>query len=288
MGFTMAEHIFLKNEFLTVDISTMGAEIQSVLDKDGVERMWNGDAQFWTGRAPVLFPFAGGMKDDYFLYRGKKYPIAKHGFARRKEFKLEDANEQCATFLLDEKIADYPFDYALRVRYTLKDDAIEVNYIVSNNGCDHMYYAVGCHEAYMAMGGIENYSLIFEKEETLLNYPLENNCVGHNPEQLTFNEKVLPLKEEFFAIDALMFLEVNSRSVTLVNSMNEKKVKVDFPGFDYLLVWKKPGAPFLAIEPWHNAPEFEDAGHELITKTGIVHLFAGEEKTHTHVITFMG
>lgn len=284
----MAEHILLKNDFLTVDISTMGAEIQSVLDKDGTERIWNGDAQFWTGRAPVLFPFAGGMKDDYFLYRGKKYAIAKHGFARRKEFKAETVTENSATFLLDEPVADYPFDYALRLRYTLEGNAIKVDYIVSNNGNDHMYYSVGCHEAYMAPGGVENYRLVFDKEETLLNYPLEANCVGHVPEQLTCNEKVLPLKEEYFAVDALMFLEVNSRGVTLENSLNEKKVRVDFPGFDYLLVWKKPNAPYVAIEPWHNAPEFVDAGHELITKTGIVHLFAGEEKTHTHLITFIG
>ena len=284
----MAEHILLKNDFLTVDISTMGAEIQSVLDKDGTERIWNGDAQFWTGRAPVLFPFAGGMKDDYFLYRGKKYAIAKHGFARRKEFKAETVTENSATFLLDEPVADYPFPYALRVRYTLQDNAIAVDYIVSNNGDDDMYYAVGCHEAYMAPGGIENYRLVFDQEETLLNYPLENNCVGHIPEQMTDKEKVLDLKEEFFAVDALMFLEIRSRAVTMENTLNEKKIRVDYPGFEHLLVWKKPNSPFLAIEPWLNEPEFEDAGHELISKTGIVHLEPREEKAHHHLITFIG
>lgn len=284
----MDHHVFLQNEHLKVEISPLGAEIQSILDKDGTQRLWNGDAAYWTGRAPVLFPFAGGMKDDYFLYRGKKYPIAKHGFARRKLFRAEEVTENTATFLLDEPIADYPFAYALRVRYTLMENAILVDYIVTNNGDDDMYYGIGCHEAYMTPGGVEHYRVVFDKKENLLNYPLENNCVGHVPTQMTFNEQVLPLKEEYFAIDALMFLEVRSRSVTLESDLNDKKVKVDFDGFDRLLIWKKPGAPFVAIEPWHNCPEFEDAGHELITKTGIVHLNPGEEKTHTHRITFIG
>ena len=35
--------VTLKNEELTVKISTLGAEIQSIEDKNGVERLWQGD-----------------------------------------------------------------------------------------------------------------------------------------------------------------------------------------------------------------------------------------------------
>lgn len=284
----MDHHVLLQNNCLKVTISPLGAEIQSILDKNGVERLWNGDEQYWTGRAPVLFPFAGGMRDGVYLYRGKEYPMAKHGFARRKLFALECANETSATFLLNEKVADYPFDYELRVRYTLHENEIQVDYLVKNAGCDDMYYGIGCHEAYMAPGGVEHYRLVFEKDELLCNYPLEGNNIGHTPVPMLNNEKVLPLKEEYFAIDAMVFLEVRSRSVTMENDLNGQKVRVDYPGFDRLLVWKKPGAPFVAIEPWHNAPDFVDAGHALIAKPGIVHLIPGEEKVHTHTIAFIG
>ena len=53
--------IEIKNERLTAVFSTHGAELQSLRDQNGVERIWQGDPAFWTGHAPVLFPVAGGM-----------------------------------------------------------------------------------------------------------------------------------------------------------------------------------------------------------------------------------
>ena len=41
----MDPHVFLQNEHLKVEISPLGAEIQSILDKDGTQRLWNGDAE---------------------------------------------------------------------------------------------------------------------------------------------------------------------------------------------------------------------------------------------------
>ena len=41
------ENIHIFNEELSVEISPLGAEIQSVVDKNGVERMWQGDPNVW-------------------------------------------------------------------------------------------------------------------------------------------------------------------------------------------------------------------------------------------------
>ena len=65
--------VTLKNEELTVKISTLGAEIQSIEDKNGVERLWQGDPAIWKGRAPILFPVAGGFKDDGYELDGQWY-----------------------------------------------------------------------------------------------------------------------------------------------------------------------------------------------------------------------
>ena len=48
--------ITIKNQFLTVDISTTGAEIQSARDWSGKEYIWQGDPAFWNKHAPILFP----------------------------------------------------------------------------------------------------------------------------------------------------------------------------------------------------------------------------------------
>lgn len=279
--------ILLKNDDLTVEISPLGAEIQRIVDKNGVDRLWNGDPQFWTGRAPVLFPIAGGMKDGGFIYDGQKYPMKKHGFARRLLFQIERAGECTATFLLNEKVPDYPFDYELRLRYTLEGNRIRVEYITDNAGTGDMYYSIGCHEAYMAPGGIEHYQVVFDEDDELLNNPCTETGVSKETQLFRLENRTLSLKEDFFKIDALCFLSLKSRGVTLQNDLNGQKVRVEFADFPYLLIWKKVGAPFVAIEPWHNSVEFDDASRQLTEKSGQILLRPGESRTLTHTIAFL-
>ena len=74
--------ITIKNQFLTVDISTTGAEIQSARDTDGKEYIWQGDPAFWNKHAPILFPICGGLNEGYYTLGGKRYDLEKHGFTR--------------------------------------------------------------------------------------------------------------------------------------------------------------------------------------------------------------
>ena len=47
----------LKNDKLTAEISSLGAELISVKDGAGYEYIWQGED--WNGHAPVLFPLCG-------------------------------------------------------------------------------------------------------------------------------------------------------------------------------------------------------------------------------------
>ena len=50
----------IENEDLRVVISSLGAEVQSVVRKsDDKELWWQGDPRFWDGRSPILFPAYG-------------------------------------------------------------------------------------------------------------------------------------------------------------------------------------------------------------------------------------
>ena len=64
--------ISIQNEYLCVEISTKGAELQSIRDTAGTERLWQGDPAFWTGRAPVLFPICGGLREDAYYLDGQR------------------------------------------------------------------------------------------------------------------------------------------------------------------------------------------------------------------------
>ena len=79
--------ITIKNDYLQVSVSTLGAELQSVI-LNGKELIWQGDKNFWRGKAPILFPIAGALKDKQYYLNGVLYDMPFHGFARNNYFKV--------------------------------------------------------------------------------------------------------------------------------------------------------------------------------------------------------
>lgn len=53
-------NIQLKNEFLTVTVNSMGAELRSVRGADGTEYLWRGDAALWGIMHRCCFRSAAG------------------------------------------------------------------------------------------------------------------------------------------------------------------------------------------------------------------------------------
>lgn len=281
------ENIVLDNGCLHVQISPEGAEVVSVKDSQGRERMWSGDAAVWGYHAPVLFPVAGGFTDDYYLFDGKRYRMTRHGFARTSLFAVAENDADHARFTLDTPQENYPFAYLFSVSYTLKENSLQVTYTARNMGEGPMYFGIGSHEAYACEGGIEKYALVFDEEERLeAHEPNALGQVGDRTRLFGESTRVLPLNESYFDCDTLIFTSLKSRGVRLVSGEGEPSVHVSYPGMDYLLVWKKKDAPFLCIEPWCNPPDGEKPDHRIEHKPGMIRLSAGEETSRTHVITF--
>ena len=279
--------VTLDNGRLHAEISERGAELQA-LRLDGADYLWNGDPAWWTGRAPIMFPICGGLKNDEYVFEGKTYSIPKHGFVRKKDWQVESASAEKAVFLFtdtEETRAVYPFTFELRAVYTLEGTSLKVEFSVTNRGGSTMYYSVGAHEGYACPEGVEAYDLIFEQPETFRPHDLDGNIVLNSTKTLLENSDTLALHHEFFSIDALVFTDLRSRAVTLRNRSTGRSVHVDFPGFDYLFVWQKCGAPYVCIEPWRGVPDFEDADGILTHKRGIRPLEAGKTEISTHVIT---
>lgn len=277
--------VTIQNPFLTVTISSLGAELQSIRDAQGIERLWQGDLAFWTGRAPILFPVAGGLREDCYLLDGKRYSMPKHGFVRSLEWLVEEAAGDRATFLTQERHPGFPFAYELRARFALDGPALSVTYQVDNRDAQAFWYGAGAHEAYAIPEGVEQYELLFDQPERFDNYVLQGNLIGREPVTLLENTRVFPLKDEYFAVDALVFLTLQSRGVTLRSPLHSRTLRVDFPGHDVLMLWKKPEAGYLCIEPWLNGPDFVDHDLRIDHKPGCVRLAPGESKAHTHTLT---
>ena len=284
----MAEQLILSNGIIQATFSTKGAELLSVI-KDGQEKIWIGDPDVWPAHAPFLFPICGGLKDDKYIYEGKEYTLQKHGYIRFAEFEVESQTDTKLVFLHrwdDETISQFPFHYELRVIYTLEGSELKVDYNVKNLDESDKYYSIGAHEGYYCPEGIEEYSVIFDKSEDLDSNILSGNLLERDIINVGKNTCELPLKYEYFEVDALVFLNLKSRKVLLKNIKTGKEISLEFEGHDSFVLWSKPGAKFICMEPWCGCHDFVDSNYDFKNKKGIIKLSGREEKTKTHKIIF--
>ena len=279
--------VTIKNQSLTVTINELGAEMQSIV-KNNEEFLWNGRPEVWSGRAPLLFPICGGLKENKYLYNGKEYTLPKHGYARNQLFEVEAVKEDEVVFLHksnEETKKGFPFDYELRVIYRLKENAIETEYRVQNLGADTMYFSIGSHEAYYTPEGIEDYDIVFSENVSLDTNMLCGNLIDTATMPILKDSRVLPLYEKYFSIDALIFRRCPTRNATLRNRKTGKAITVDFPDATSLLLWHMPNSPYMCIEPWLGFPDIIGSSYDITEKEGIIPLNAGKVFSNIHTIT---
>ena len=279
--------VTIKNSDLTVVIAKKGAELQSIVC-GGVEYMWNRDPAFWAQSAPIMFPMCGGLKGGKYELEGVGYEMPKHGFAKLMDFEVENQTESSVTFVLydnEQTRKMYPFAFAFRVSYVLEGKSVKVTYDAENLDNKTMYCTFGAHEAYACPEGIEAYELIFPEKETLYAYGLNGDIVTDYTKLMVQGSDRLVLDDRHFALDALVFRDVKSNSVTLASKVSGRRVKVEFDGFDYLILWHKYTAPYLCIEPWCGLPDVAGSGYNFAEKEGMHAVSVGGHFARTHTIT---
>ncbi len=287
--------ICINNDFLEVKIKTFGAELTSIKNKSSKEFLWQGGTD-WKGQAPVLFPIVGGLKRGGYLLDGKEYRMAPHGFASSQEFEIETQSDSCVTLLLksnDATYAQYPFDFEFRIRFSLDGLKLKQEYITLNKSTRDMYYSTGSHESYLCPGGVENYSLIFDEDQTtnrLARFYDEDNNVYHEFVPFLQNSNEFRLSREFFTDDQLAILGLKSSGISLRDDRTGERIHITLSGFDTLIGWTTKGgnSEFLCVEPWCGTWEHSKVlpYNDLSEKAGIRKLAPNEQETLTHTITF--
>lgn len=280
--------ITISNSEVTVKIAKKGAEIKSIVS-GGTEYMWSGDPAFWTGTAPIMFPMCGGLKGGKYELDGKTYEMSKHGFAKLSEFEVESVSQDSVTMILrdnDFTRASYPFAFAFRVSFSLSGKSLKVTYDAENLDSKTMYCTFGAHEAYACPEGIEDYEIVFPERETLYAYGLNGDIVTDYTKLIVDNDNKIVLKDKDFFLDALVFRDgTKSTSATLVGKTSGRRIRVDYEGFDFLVVWHKYTAPYLCIEPWCGLPDVSGSDYDFTKKLGMRALAQGEHFARTHTIT---
>ncbi|WP_405106190.1 aldose 1-epimerase family protein [Paenibacillus sp. FSL K6-1217] len=286
----------LRNSTAEAVISSLGAELVNFKRTDtGTEYMWSGDAAYWTGRSPVLFPIIGAAMGGEIKVDGQAYKLANHGFARRSEFTLVEASETQAVYRLshsESTLASYPYPFHLFLTYTLSGSTLEISYRVENPGGQEIFFQLGTHPAFNCPiggeGSFTDYYLEFGQPERLERLFLNKTgqIIQGTSETLLEDGNLLPLNHEMFAHDALVFRNVRSQSVALKSKQSDRSVTVAFTGFPDLGIWQPKNAPFLCIEPWHGVADSEGFSGEIHDKQGVISLPPEGRFTSSLTITF--
>jgi galactose mutarotase-like enzyme len=247
----------ISNNELTVDVAALGAEMQSLSTRDGRNWLWAGDAAYWTGRSPVLFPMVGRAPMDVVSFGENRYQMGQHGFARRSAFSLiEEWREHC-TYRLEASEATramFPFEFRLDVTHRLEGRAVIVSAEVSNLGAGEMPYGIGFHPAFawpLPGGEGQPHDVRLENGGEPDMFRLSGGLIQPRPQASPFAEGVLALNHADFADDAMIFPEgAGTRAV--YGSASGPQVKFSWQNLPNFALWTKPGAGFICLEPWHG------------------------------------
>ena len=285
----------LKNEQLTVTFTDMGGELYSVR-RGTCEYLWQGNPEFWKGRAPVLFPICGRLTEGKYTYEGKTYEMMLHGFTRFTEFETAQPADDTIVFTLKanaETLAQYPFPFTLTVLYRLAGDTVTSVIVVKNEGDGVMPFAVGAHPGFNVpldgKGTFADYRLEFSETCSPDHLLFSETCyqTGRKTAFPLENGKRLSLHHDLFDNDAI-FLARTAKEVTLKSDLTERFVTVTFPQMPYLGIWHKPKteAPYVCIEPWCGLPAYDKEIDDFAKKSDMFRLQPAEEKTFTYSVRF--
>ena len=164
--------IQLKKGAYAAAAETMGGELVSLRDRNGRERIWQGDPAVWSGRNPNLFPIVGGLRNGEVDIDGTVCRMGRHGFARRKEFSVAERGEDYVVLALREDaetLEQYPFPFLFQVRHQLTETGFVTAFTVANTGDRAMPFCIGAHTAFacpvLPGEGFADYRLVFDEPE---------------------------------------------------------------------------------------------------------------------------
>ncbi|MDR1565030.1 MAG: aldose 1-epimerase family protein [Oscillospiraceae bacterium] len=288
----------LKSAKASADIDSKGAQLLSFVGEDNTEYLWQGKAPYWQGRSPILFPIVGRLREDKAIIGGKEYNMGRHGFARHREFEVEQPDDSTAVFTLksdEESKKQYPFDFIFKMVYTLNEDTLTWKYVVENTGKTDMPYAVGGHPAFncpLEEGEVyEDYAIEFKNEEKSKcpKIDLHTGLIdfGSRYDALKGSNKI-DLSQSLFANDALVFDDLKSRSCKLFSKKSGKGVEMVWEGFDLFGIWSSTdNAPFVCLEPWTGCATAVDENDTFETKRNLIFLKLGETRSKSFSVRIL-
>lgn len=269
----------IENDSLQVQIKSEGGELTHIFNKKTkLEYLWQAGSA-WPKQAPVLFPIVGQLKANSYQFKNKSYTLERHGFARTMVFQETEKSKDRVVFRLQDDAQTrvrFPFSFCLDIVYNLNADKLEIEYRVINTGAEKMYFSIGAHPAFKVPLTpeeiYEDYYLRFNKKEHAVKYLLNKGLISDQTEAVLEHIDILPLSKTLFYNDALVFKNLRSDRIQILNKRNNHGLTFEFSGFPYFGIWAAKDADFVCLEPWHGIADSVHHSQILEAKEGIIAL----------------
>lgn len=285
----------LQNEFLTVEVSDLGAELQSIKDADEHEYLWQGDDKYWGRRSPILFPIVCGLYQGTYRTEGGTFQLGRHGFARDMNFRLLRHSDDKVTYVLSETehtLRQYPYSFMLSVTYKLVDNEIHVIWHVYNTDTKEIHFQIGAHPAFRLPGVKEGDDvkgvLRFDNNGHIERiYGNHEGCITSDRYALEgVQDGLWAFTEEDFKDDAVILDQSQIHAIDILSPVTgEAEVSVEFSA-PCVGVWTPYGkkAPFICLEPWYGVHDHLGYKGQLRDKYLMNHLQPGASFMSEYVI----
>lgn len=252
----------IENSFLKVTVNELGAELTSIIRKsDNCEMLWQGDAKYWHGQSPILFPTIGNSANQSALFGDKRLPMPKHGLVRGMVWSkvsgdTEQVTLQCSS--TDETLQHYPFPFRLTVTYSLDANVLNITFDTYNDTNIPLPFHLGAHPAFNLPEFDENDGL-----HGFMSFNVNDKLVsdGLKPGGLRWAEGafdvaldkngMLSLDNHTFDSDTILDTRGLAHACILYNKERKALVGLRFNS-PVLALWAPKGGccPFVCIEPW--------------------------------------
>ncbi len=290
----MSTLITLENKYLKVQVSSLGAELQSVKNRTlQIEYIWQADPEFWARKSPVLFPIVGKLQNNQYQLNGENYQMNQHGFARNEEFKVKSQTDQKVVFELKESketLKMYPYKFNLQISYLLEEQNLSIQYQVKNTQKTEMYFSIGAHPAFNVPlfpgESYKDYFLEFNHSESAERYLIEDGLITKNTQSVFYHPTKLDLFKALFYNDALVFKQLKSNVLKIKSKLHAHGLSIEANDFPYYGIWAQKDADFVCLEPWCGIADEKNKKLDFSEKEGINRLAPAEEFKRTISLKF--
>jgi len=205
---------------------------------------------------PVLFPIASHVNVDgeanAYIAQGKKYYLAQHGFARHLPWQViahESAAVECRLVSTSFTLAMFPWDFELRLRYTLTGEGLISHVRITNLSKEPMPAHFGFHPYFQLDAPQSRHFIKTPAAEAVSLFAgPKSNPVKVEPGELLLTSSLSMTR---------LYERPAARRFELIHRESGRAICVESASeaFQCWAVWSpKIDAPFVCIEPWTSSP----------------------------------